>query len=71
MPREIEGLRDAVAEIREQSPGKEMFGVKEVASLLKKSEHFVKSNLMPDTKVLYITELARRLCKISKGMSIK
>ena len=70
MPREIEGLRDAVADIREKCPDTEVFGVKDVARLLKKSEHFVKDNLMPDTRILYITELARRLCKISQGIQI-
>ena len=70
MAREIEGLRDAVAEIREKCPDKEIFGIDDVAKYLNKSRHFVKDNLMPDTRMLYITELARRLCKISQGKEV-
>lgn len=70
MAREIEGLRDAVVEIRKNCPDKEIFGVDDVSKLLKKSKHFVKDNLMPDTRNLYITELARRLCKMSQGKEV-
>lgn len=71
VPRELEGFRPAIEYIKEKAPDIEMFGVKDVSRLLSKSEHFVKDNIMPDTRVMFLPELARRLCKISRGEKIK
>ena len=70
MAREFEGEKDIRARISEKCPGKEIFGIDDVAKYLNRSRHFVKDNIMPDTRLLYITELAKRLYKISNGKEV-